>query len=645
MTWHRAAALVGLASLVIGGSPVLAATPSVDQILALQPKQEGIVYDIPEGENRTKCKLQVLKKPSGWVLHDHRGFVIRRFIDANGDNVVDRWSYYMNGQEVYRESDTNGNGKADDFHWYNTAGSRWGVDSNEDGRIDGWKRISAQEASAEAVAAIKNRDFDRMARVLFTETDIRAVGLGEQAAGRAQESLRGASAKFRTLAGAIGTNLEWTRFDGHSPMSIPSDEVGSRQDLIMFQNGTIIADAGGRSIWLRVPEIVRVNDTWKLTDIPTEIDAERPIDAAGVIIPTIVEQAIASTPTPEGDAGFIEENDQIREYIGELEKLDRGAPTNSSSVNSMVKYHIERAKICAQIGAKSSRLKNREHWYEQTADSLNAAVQTGGYPQGIATLEQYGQRFDQTSWGKGLAAYFLYRAINSDYALALQKEEGHVEAQEKYLSRLAKFNKDYPESGDAADALLQLGNGMEFTNKEEEAVDYYRQLLTKFPNDESTPKAEGALRRLQSVGQPFMLAGNSIDQRGQIDTRRYRGKILVVSFWATWCDPCMKEMGNLKKLREKHAKDGLEIVGVCLDGEATAPQAMAHLRKNGYTWPQIYEKGSMESAPALQYGVISLPYVVLIDADGRVINRNVQYSDLDKEVERAIARKIASRDN
>ena len=71
--------------------------------------------------------------------------ILRRFVDTNDDNVVDQWSYYKDGLEVYRDIDSTFNGKADQYRWFNTGGSRWAIDANEDGVIDSWKSISAEE--------------------------------------------------------------------------------------------------------------------------------------------------------------------------------------------------------------------------------------------------------------------------------------------------------------------------------------------------------------------------------------------------------------------------------------------------------------------------------------------------------------------
>ena len=618
-----------------------AAGPSVAQVLALKPVQPGTVYDTPSQDTWEKCKLEVLKQPtSGWLLRDGRGLVVRKFTDSNNDNVVDRWSYYMNGQEVYRDIDTNANGKADQHRWYHTGGSRWAIDSNEDGRIDGWKAISAEEATAEAIAALASGNFDRLRCVLLTEDDVRTLGLGKEATGRVQKALAETSAQFRSVSPQL-SDAEFSRFDGHNPMAVPASEVGSSRDFLIYQNATIIAEARGQTRWLRVAEVVRIGETWKLSEVPELIDPNKPVEISGVVVPTFESSSASDGSRIENSN--IEDNEEVQKYVAALQKHDQTLPSDAGDTRQLIAYHVKRAELCAYIGSKSRKLANREHWYQQTADSLNAAIQTGGYSSGIRTLEQYSEQFAKTSWGKQLAGYFKYRAINSGYALQLaQPKVDHAKAQEAFLGELEKFLKDFPDAGDTPEALLQLGNGLEFANKDDEALKHYKRIVTQFPKSAAFRKAAGAVRRLEAMGQPFQLVGNSLSSSGSIDTTRYRGKVLVVNYWATWCEPCKAEMPRLQKLREKYASRGLEVVGACLDADPAA--AKAYVQRNGYSWPQIYEKGSMESELAVRYGIISLPYLILIDAEGRVINRDLQFTQLDQEVEKALTQKVASRD-
>ena len=140
-------------------SQTCAAQPTVAYALGLKPKQV-VQYDIPD-DTGAKTATLAMEKANGmtsWVVRSSQGILLRRFADTNGDRVVDQWSYYKDGLEVYRDLDTDHNTKPDQCRWLGGAGSRWGIDSNEDGILDRWKILSPEEATAEIVTALANRD-------------------------------------------------------------------------------------------------------------------------------------------------------------------------------------------------------------------------------------------------------------------------------------------------------------------------------------------------------------------------------------------------------------------------------------------------------------------------------------------------------
>ncbi|MBX9656853.1 redoxin family protein [bacterium] len=634
---------VALAAALATSTVSRAEQPEVAQILRFEPAQKGVVYDTPAEEAYAKCKVDVAEgKERGYIVRDNRGLVIRRFSDTNGDGKVDRWSYFMNGQEVYRDIDTNFNGRPDEFHYYHSAGSRWGKDTNEDGKVDEWKSISAEEATAEIVVALSSGDVARIQPLMMTSSDIQQLGISADASGRVAESLKGAGAQFQQLARALGPKIQWNRFDGHNPMTVPGEEVGASTDLVLYLNGTILVDAGGDTRWIRVPELIRVGDAWKLSAAPSLIDQSQPLPTEGVIVGGMPD-VVTTTQDNNEDGGDVVENDEeIRTLVNQLREHDNSIPRDAEKVDELVAYHLKRAEICAKIGAKSKKLANREHWYKQVADSFNAAVQTGKYDKGVETLRQYGEQFGKVAWGKTLAAYFLYRSINSDYAVKLTAAADPADLQKGFMKQLQDFLAAYPEAPDAADALWQLGNGMEFAGGagEEDALKYYKELVTKHPDSPFAAKAQGALRRLNSLGQPFQLTGTSLG-RGSVDTSQFRGKVVLISYWATWCEPCVEEMERLAKLREKYGKSGFEIVGVCLDNDKN--KAVTFLREKGYAWPQMFEEGAMESKLATELGIISLPYLLLVDANGNVVNKNLQFGELEAEMAKIMTQKVAGR--
>jgi thiol-disulfide isomerase/thioredoxin len=629
-----------LAVALSTGMTAVANTPDVTQILKFSPTLPGVVYDIPADEYVAKCKVDIAEGAQrGFIVRDHRGLVIRRFMDSNGDGKVDRWSYFMNGQEVCRDIDTNFNGRPDEFRFYHSAGSRWGIDANEDGIVDAWKSISAEEATVEFVAAVAKGDFDRIGALMLGSEDLQQLGLSEAAATRVSEAQKDSQAAFGNIARALGSKPQWNRFDGHNPMTVPSEEIGAQADLVLYLNGTILVEAGGETKWLRVPELVKVGDAWKLSGMPTLIDQNQSLPSEGIIVAGAPD--VVTGQEDEAGEGVVEANDKIRELVAQLRQHDEGIPKDAEATEELVTYHLKRAEICAHVGKESKKLSNREHWYRQVADSLNAAVQTGKYDKGIETLKQYGEQFGKVAWGKTLAAYFLYRAINSDYAVKLAAAADPAELQKGFMKQLQDFLAEYPEAPDAPDALWQLGNGMEFISSDDEAVRYYQELVTKHPESPFVAKAQGALKRLDSIGQPLRLAGQSLG-RGDVDTSALRGKVVLISYWATWCEPCVEEMDRLQKLREKFAPGGFEIVGVCLDHDKN--KAIAFLREKGYAWPEMFEEGAMESKLATDLGIISLPYLLLIDANGNLINKNVQFGELEAELTKVMSAKVASKD-
>ena len=119
--------------------------------------------------------MQCALEKGSYVVTNAAGQVLRRFTDSNGDSAPDMFRYYHMGLEVYREIDTNGDAKtkknmrADQYRWMNWGGTRWGLDENEDGRIDSWKILSAQEAARIAVEAMTNGDLARLNTVLLNE--------------------------------------------------------------------------------------------------------------------------------------------------------------------------------------------------------------------------------------------------------------------------------------------------------------------------------------------------------------------------------------------------------------------------------------------------------------------------------------------
>lgn len=115
------------------------------------------------------------------------------------------------------------------------------------------------------------------------------------------------------------------------------------------------------------------------------------------------------------------------------------------------------------------------------------------------------------------------------------------------------------------------------------------------------------------------FAGKTLDGQ-RLDVRARVGKdVLLVSFWATWCEPCKAEMPFLQKFHERYAKDGLSVISVSIDGPDTASDVAPYIRRQGYTFPVVLDD---DGAIAQRHNPIgTAPFAILVARDGSVVKK------------------------
>ena len=100
----------------------------------------------------------------------------------------------------------------------------------------------------------------------------------------------------------------------------------------------------------------------------------------------------------------------------------------------------------------------------------------------------------------------------------------------------------------------------------------------------------------------------------EVSLDNYRGKVLLLDFWATWCGPCLAEMPNIKKCYDEFKDKGLEIIGFA---ENANNEALHHyLRKNSITWPIVSKDNDHYEEVVLHYAIKNIPASFLIDKTG-----------------------------
>jgi len=617
----------------------MAADYSPKDLLKFRPTQTGVDYDTPTDAAAIEaCKVELVtdaqKRTVGYALRDGQGKVLRRFIITNGGKYLNQWSYYQDGFEVYRENDLDGDRTLDECRWLNGGGTRVAVIKG--GKIVGWKRLSAEEASKVLVQAFVSGDLALLESLMATPEELAAAGVPKDVvdkvtagAGKRAEAVE---ALQKSLAGWTAKTV-WNRFDGTYPHVIPADPAGGlEQDLMLYENAVIFAggpagQAGsGKTSFLQVPEMIKLGETWKFVELPRAVDPEKPVVASTSGIRSAIYDAAG--PGPQRDEAMEKGLKALADFDTANARLQ-----TSGDKKDLARFHVGRVPLLNAIAKVAKDPEDQVNYKKQIVDSLVAAYQTGAYPKGRQVLDE------MIDGGTRLSSYAAYRVIGADFVMRNEESGSNFLAnQKKWMAELESFLTRFGKSEEAPEVWLQLGSSNEFNAEEDKARQDYTNLVESFPDTPAGKKAAGALRRLDLVGKTIGIKGTSL-QGETVDTSQSRGKSVLVVFWASWGGQSVRrELPDLVKLHDKYQGKGLEIVGVSLDNERGDLEA--YLKEQPMSWPQIFEPGGIDSRLATEYGIISLPTMFLIDGQGKVVNRSLRTaSEVERQLDKLLSQK------
>ena len=612
---------LGLMSL---SSDLEAAGPTVEYALGLRPSQKDVDYDSPDAAALKNATIKTEKSggASAFVVRGPSGEILRVFADTNADRVVDRWSYYKDGVEVFRDIDSNHNTKVDQSRWLNSAGSRWGVDQDENGTIEVWKAISPEEVCRELVEAIKSRDAAIFQRLLPTKADLEAAGFEGQRLAELVERAAKAPAEFSRLVATqkqLGPEAKWsTMMTPQSPGILPAESDGVVRDILAYDNVMAIVENGARNGQIYVGSLVRCGDAWRPVAAP-QLAGEpgETAEAVGFFTPQ-------SGASMQADGG-----QQASERLKPLLVNLRDIESKFSSADPEVRKKLTegQADLLGQV-VEAAEADERPFWVRQYAETLAAGVQDGSLSDGLARLDELSKAVAADG---PLSGFVTFRLAQARYAASMQQPGVDVDkVQAAWLEELGAFVAKYPESPDAAEAMLQMGIADEFSGKEREAIDRYAAIIKSFPDSVPARKARGAARRLESVGKPLALTGVAMDGR-QVSLDSLRGTPVLVHYWATWCEPCKVDMAQIRELVAKYGSKKFAVVGIALDSDKLSLEKF--LKAKPLSWPQLHEAGGLDGRLAEELGILTLPTMILLDAEGKVVDRGVVITELEKKVD------------
>jgi peroxiredoxin len=143
-------------------------------------------------------------------------------------------------------------------------------------------------------------------------------------------------------------------------------------------------------------------------------------------------------------------------------------------------------------------------------------------------------------------------------------------------------------------------------------------------------KMTGIARRLDLPGKEMKIEGTLVGGE-TFDWKAYRGKVVLIDYWATWCGPCIQELPNVKENYDKYHDKGFEVVGISLDSDSARLERF--LAEQKIPWACLFKEGAGWDHPmAKYYGVMGIPATMLLDREGKVVSMGARGGELGRQL-------------
>lgn len=227
-------------------------------------------------------------------------------------------------------------------------------------------------------------------------------------------------------------------------------------------------------------------------------------------------------------------------------------------------------------------------------------------------------------------------ALNREYGELYQKKDEagmkKLEARFEELNNASKviyraYLTANPGSPIALHAIRQIAG---WDIKADEVEPLFALLPEKTKN---LPSAKDLMQKVTiarktGIGQQAMDFTQNDTSGNPVTLSSFRGKYVLIDFWASWCGPCRAENPNVVKAYEQYKGKGFQVIGISLDQANARDKWIKAIHEDQLTWTQVSDLKFWKNAVAVQYGIQAIPQNFLIDPAGKIIAKNLRGEDL-----------------
>jgi len=295
---------------------------------------------------------------------------------------------------------------------------------------------------------------------------------------------------------------------------------------------------------------------------------------------------------------------------------------------------------------------------EQSASDKSASSTTSASAEAYANLESEIRELQQTATTQQKMMEVMEQTVSkikgfiAAYPASEEAKEAGLQLAMIYSSlgefgETATYLEKYLVDADEADektgyAHFYLAESYKAIDRYDEAQKQYKIVIDEYPdlNPKFIAAATAAIDDLPALKQlavgmepiPFSVK----DVKGKpLSIETYKGKVVLLDFWASWCMPCKTEMPNVIRIHNKFKDRGFEIIGISLDNDRQAFESF--VKKNGMEWPQYFDGKGWQNAVADKYKVRSIPATFLVDKKGKIRYRSLRGAELETAVQKLVA--------